>query len=288
MEHVSDITELISLNDFMGEIDDGSYDLSSQSDLKVISKSLKKLNNHKSFLLDFIWDDLKNVERFQSANRYGPNVVMLHDRPEFFLRANIWRPLTKIEKSLPNFEYDVCHDHNFDILTSGYFGPGYQSRTYTYDSGEIVGKVGEHVELGAPEIFTLSEGRVALYRRHEDVHIQLPPESLSISLNLIPRGEHFNNPQFQFDEINSSIKKYLNCRAIDIFVRMAGSLGDEAMIEPLLYIAKNTTHSHLKVFSLASIIRIDKSLEKGIGKHTNNFTDLEKHLFESELRKFHN
>lgn len=36
----------------------------------------------------------------------------------------------------------------------------------------------------------LAEGRMMLYRAHRDVHSQLPPESLSVSLNIMDEGEH--------------------------------------------------------------------------------------------------
>ena len=88
------------------------------------------------------------------------------------------------------FAYGLPHDHNFHFLTAGYFGPGYVSDYYDYDAEAVDGRIGEPLNLKFVERSQLGEGQMMLYRAHRDVHSQLPPESLSVSLNIMDEGEH--------------------------------------------------------------------------------------------------
>jgi len=52
------------------------------------------------------------------------------------------------------------------------------------------GRMGEALKLRFVERSSLSAGKVQLYRARRDIHRQLPPEQLSISLNIMEEGEH--------------------------------------------------------------------------------------------------
>src|SRR3546814_6946369 len=88
------------------------------------------------------------------------------------------------------FAYGLPHDHNLHFLTTGYWGPGYVSDYYDYDTEAVDGRLGEPLSLQFVERSRLSEGKMMLYRAHRDVHSQLPQERLSVSLNLMDEGEH--------------------------------------------------------------------------------------------------
>src|SRR5690349_24150140 len=175
-------TESLSLSEFIDCIDAKGYDFLDDTDLIDAAKYLKKLANNKDFLLDLMFEELRTLGEFQQRNFYGPQVFMLHRTKTYFVRANVWKPISNMERAVPDFQYDVCHDHNFDILTVGYLGPGYHARAYTYGARKVVGMLGEKVDLISEGIFTLHQGSVALYRAKRDVHIQLPSDELSISL----------------------------------------------------------------------------------------------------------
>ena len=167
--------ECISLDEYVDRLEKEGYDLADRSDLIASAPLLKKLSNNKDLLIDRAFAELRNSFHFQQTNMYGPQVLLLHATRDYFIRANIWRPVTSVESQVPGYRYDLCHDHNFDILTVGYLGPGYGSRSYTYDRATCIGMLGEAVELEAQGLFTLTEGKVALYRAKQDIHIQLPP-----------------------------------------------------------------------------------------------------------------
>jgi hypothetical protein len=122
----------------------------------------------------------------------------------------------------------VPHDHNFSFLTVGYLGPGYWSDYYEYDYDRTVGYVGEEVDLRFIERTRLAEGKVLLYRRHRDVHSQLPPDSLSVSLNIlaIAIGNSFRD-QYSFDLERSRISGHVDRNPLEALILLAGHVGRE-------------------------------------------------------------
>jgi len=253
------ITDSISLDEFIIAISKSNYDFSSYADLIDAGKYLKRLSNNRGFLLDMMFSELESFSTFQQNNFYGPQVFLIHNEESYFLRANVWNPLSAVEKQMEGHVYDVCHDHNFDILTVGYFGPGYQARTYTYDVQSVTGMLGEKVDLDETGIFTLNEGRVALYRAKKDVHIQIPPDELSVSLNLIPKNSKASGPQFQFDEKSHTICRYLHSSGSELTVRLAGLIGGKHALKDLRAISESHSNDHLRALSIVALAELTPS-----------------------------
>ena len=140
-------------------------------------------------------------------------VVMLHAHPrsKFVMRANFWPALkdSVVRHSGPDpFFYGVPHDHNFSFLTVGYLGPGYWSDYYEYDYGAVVGYPGESVDLRFVEKSRLEEGKVMLYRAHRDIHLQLPADAMSVSLNIVETSHNsVFRDQYQFDLESSNDRR---------------------------------------------------------------------------------
>ena len=104
------------------------------------------------------------------------------------------------------FFYGVPHDHNFSFLTVGYLGPGYWSDYYEYDYGAVVGFPGEDVALRFVEKSRLEQGKVMLYRAHRDIHLQLPADAMSVSLNILETSHNsVFRDQYRFDVERSKI-----------------------------------------------------------------------------------
>jgi len=270
----------MSLPEFVASLE--GRDLNKQDELIQVAPNLKRLANNGRFLLDQIWPELENLGRFQAFNSYGPQVFILHATRSYFIRANIWRPISGAERALPNFKYDICHDHNFDILTVGYFGPGYKSRAYTYDFNEEEQVIGSRVALRPEGIFTLATGKVALYRAKRDVHIQLPPEALSVSINLIPHGPRLKDLQFQFDEADGTILRYLQISAPDLVVRLAGFLPRTDCVHALKQIGESCESPRLRAIALVSQMQNSPDREPEILSKAH--PTLLRHLIEHEMR----
>ncbi len=232
----SDETAQCSIEQCAHEVDRIGFDPACEESLAETALWLRRLTNNRTFLGDLLIDQLKNRANDNTIESgYGPQAIVLSPkRGNVFLRANIW-PSEQDQcfeaSGAETFVYGVPHDHNFSFLTSGYFGPGYRSDYYIYDYEKTVGFVGEKPELRFVERSALSEGKMMLYRAHLDIHSQIPPESLSVSLNVMhvdPVQSWFD--QYGFDLEKGELTKVLSPNSTEVFLRAAvASRSEEAM-----------------------------------------------------------
>lgn len=193
---------------------------------------LARLGRNPDFLADLAIAELKTrCEGQRSANGYGAQVFLL--RPpngRYVLRANFWParedPVTRASGPAAFF-YDLPHDHSFPFLTTGYLGPGYWSDYYEYDVAPLAGLPGEQAGLRFVERSRLEQGKLMLYRMRRDVHVQLPPDSMSVSLNIL--GSDPGQPwldQYRFDIERGTIAEGLTVTAAEALVAIAVHVGN--------------------------------------------------------------
>ncbi|MGB3469809.1 MAG: transposase [Erythrobacter sp.] len=201
---------------------------------------LRQLTNNRTFLADMLIDQLtgratgSGADELQSG--YGPQAMVLSPaRGNMFLRANIWparQDLCFRTSGADSFVYGVAHDHNFSFLTSGYSGPGYRSDYFEYDYDAVAGYAGEAAGVRFIERSALSEGKMMLYRAHVDVHSQLPPEALSVSLNVMhvdPAQCWYD--QYGFDLDSGTVSRVLSPNATEAFLRVAVAAGTKEALD---------------------------------------------------------
>lgn len=213
------------------------FDPGRDESLQQAALWLRRLNNNRSFLGDLLIEQLKSQFRDTGIDSgYGPQAIVLSPlRDGVFLRANIWpseRDHCFKSSGANTFVYDVPHDHNFSFVTSGYLGPGYRSDYYEYDYSEVAGYAGERPGLKFIERSALHRDKLMLYRAHVDIHNQIPPESLSISLNVMhvdPVQSWFD--QYGFDLKDGSITRVLSPNATEVFLRTAVATGEEEALD---------------------------------------------------------
>ncbi|WEK47570.1 MAG: transposase [Candidatus Andeanibacterium colombiense] len=234
-----------SREECLAAIGAAGFDPTSEESLLHAAGWLRRLGNDRGFLGDLL------IERLTARHRdageesaYGPQVVMLSPAAGVFLRANIWP--SRAERSFQasggsSFVYELPHDHNFDFLTVGYFGPGYWSDYWEEDYGALDGWRGEPAGLRYVGRSRLAEGRLLHYRAHHDVHSQFPPDTLSVSLNVMhasPAQGWFD--QYRFDVQSGTIAGILNEGSNEAFLRLAVGLGScEAWA-----LAESFAHTH--------------------------------------------
>ena len=223
------------------------FDPRDEESLVHAATQLRRLGNHRTFLGDILVDELAARHRDEDTrNSYGPQVIMLAPPSErsFFMRANIWPSEDEhmMRASGGNsFVYGLPHDHNFDFLTLGYFGPGYWSDYYEYDYESVAGWSGEPVDLRFVERAALSEGKIVHYRAHRDVHAQIPADSLSVSINILhASGAQGWLDQYSFDVEADTIKSVISPGGAEIFLRVAVGLGGAEAMD----LAENFARSH--------------------------------------------
>lgn len=209
-----------------------TVDIRDEDAFASLGPMLAQLGRNRSFLADLAIAELKDRCAGQHAtNGYGAQVFLL--RPpggRFVLRANFWpgrADATLRASGEAAFVYGLPHDHNFSFLTYGYLGPGYSSDYYEYDGEDVSGVPGEEAGLRFVERARLVPGQLMLYRKRRDIHVQLPPERFSVTLNIL--GVDPVQPwleQRRFDTINGTIAGGLSCTASEALVALAVHLGD--------------------------------------------------------------
>jgi hypothetical protein len=207
------------------------FDPDDEEGMAAFGMPLRRLANDHRFLGDLVIEELKRHCSSQSErNHYSSQVILLHGQSKkFLIRANFWpaqQDSVMVNSGSDPFFYGLPHDHNFSFLTVGYLGPGYWSDYYECDGNASLGFPGEKVDLRFVERSRLSQGKVMLYRRHRDVHSQLPPDSLSVSINILaisPTSEF--RDQYRFDTGRSEIGGIINASGLETLVRLSAHYG---------------------------------------------------------------
>ncbi|MDP5103585.1 MAG: transposase [Erythrobacter sp.] len=232
--------EACSLPECIEALAERGFDADDPASTDAAAWWLRRLANNRTFLGDLLVDRLVGRGGEDIASGYGPQAIVLSrprdNRPgAAFLRAAIWpspRDHVFQTSGAASFVYGAAHDHNFDFLTVGYCGPGYASDYFEYDYDAVAGYAGEDAGLRFVERSTLSPGKMMLYRRHVDVHSQLPPESLSVSVNVMrldPAQGWFD--QYGFDLERGTVARLLNPHASEAFLRVAVASGAESALD---------------------------------------------------------
>ncbi len=221
------------LEDAVTALQETGFEPEDEASLAHAAGWLRKLGNNREFIGDILVGELAGRHHKENElSSYGPQVIML-SRPsdEFFLRANIWPSADEHmfrASGGSSFVYGLPHDHNSDFLTHGYFGPGYWSDYYEFDYEAIDGWGGEKANLRFIERSRLAPDRLMLYRAHLDVHAQIPPDSLSVSLNIMHmRPSQGWYDQYRFDLDKDEVTCVLNHGPSEVFLRVAVGLGGE-------------------------------------------------------------
>ncbi len=174
--------------------------------------------------------------------------VLKGDDSRFLLRANVWLPESnncskEVSKKL--FATDFYHDHDFDLLTAGAYGTGYQSDFFEYDYSEILGVKGEVIDVTPIGRQGLAKSSSIFMYANKDIHTQHLPSDLSVSINLMVRRE--SGKQFSFN-ING------NSAQIDTVMNTSKNAVDKSYFD-LLELTRSITNENIKdtVFGMLDI-----------------------------------
>lgn len=245
----------IPLEALIDALADPAIDPRDEAALAALGPLFARLGRNPDFLAERAAAEL---ERRGDAGKplYGPQVMLL-SRPDgrFLLRACFWPaaddPAVRASGPAAYF-YHLPHDHNFSFLSYGYFGPGYWSDDYEYSGGDCHGYAGEPAGLIARGRRQLSPGALVLYRAARDVHCQLPPPALSVSLNLMAfdPAQPWRD-QYRFDLASGTIAECLTAAPAEALLALAVPLGaGQALAEQ---IARRHPHPRLRAAAVAAL-----------------------------------
>lgn len=244
--------EPIGLDELTDALDSTPFDPHDEDSFAGLGPLLAQLGRNRDFLADLAIDELKlRCTRQSAANGYGPQVFLL--RPpngRYVIRANFWPaaqdPVVQASGTAPFF-YGLLHDHNFPFLTYGYLGPGYWSDYYEYDGWSVEGSPGSDAGLRFIERSRLDPGKLMLYRMRHDVHVQLPPDSFSVSLNIL--GQHPTHPwidQYRFDIASGTIAEGLTMAPAEALVTLAAHLGGGNGLDLIDHLVRRHPHPRMR------------------------------------------
>jgi hypothetical protein len=247
----------IGLDDLVDALDQADFDTRDEESFAALGPLLARLGRNRNFLADLAIDELKTRCAGQHRTAaYGAQVFLL--RPpngRYVLRANFWParadPVTRASGPAAFF-YDMPHDHNFPFLTYGYLGPGYWSDYFEYDAEALDGVPGEDARLRFVERARLEPGRLMLYRMRRDVHVQLPPDSFSVSLNIL--GADPAQPwieQYRFDIGRGVIAEGLTATGAEALIAIAAHLGNG--LDLAMEFARSHPCERMRVTALAAL-----------------------------------
>lgn len=237
---VAETEERWELGELVEHLETSDFDARDEEMFAAFGPALKKLGNNRAFLADLMIAELKDrCDDQVRDNQYSAQVVMLHNSSRgYLIRANFWPALNDSvirHSGTDPFLYGVPHDHNFSFLTVGYLGSGYWSDYYEYDYGQVVGYPGEAVNLRFVEKARLDQGKVMLYRAHQDIHLQLPADDMSVSLNILETSHSSAfRDQYRFDVEKGVVDGVMTRMSIEPMLSLAvyfGGAQGEALIQ---------------------------------------------------------
>lgn len=221
------------------------HELTDPNSIMATAPLLKALAADKFLLVRHINEHLSDTVTSDRYNNYSALSFIIGRGNGFIVRANLWPRHSSYNtdnlSTKVSHNFDIPHNHNFELLTVGFAGAGYETIIHEVDETKIVGFPGEKVDLRFLEQTTLPEGKVMFYRRFKDVHIQLPPKELSISLNLLVQDNTgVSGSQYTFNFENKEIIGELSGRVSDhnMMFEFAKHLGDENTGNHLIAIAE--------------------------------------------------
>jgi len=228
---ICDTTEIVSLEEYLDYVR-RNLDPTDTDTLLASAPMLRKLANDRELVVKKLNEQIKRS--LSGRVLTTTQVVFLGEGKDFYLRANIWPSTADVANGRvyqDQFSYDLCHDHNYNFLTTNHWGPGYVTEIYEYDREKLAGYIGEHVDCRFLERVHFNGNKVMMYRAGKDIHTQYPPEDLSISINLMTStAEVRTRDQYFFDLGTSTLKDFppdLDGSRRGGIIEMAAHAGDD-------------------------------------------------------------
>ena len=261
-------TEIISPDELLDWALDNIDPMDDDSMLSA-SERLAALHNNRDFIVHKITEQMRTLLDGHSGSASAQGTVYgTRSGPKggFSVRSVIWSPPLTVDHRARQLQdrtlsFALPHDHNFSLLTIGYFGSGYTTEIYEYSKDHVLGYPGESVDLTYLGNTQLERGKVIYFRPSRDVHIQHHPQSISISLNLIGQPNNVHSiPQYEFDVKNNKIKRLLSGNAIQSMLmpfQMAIALGgNENMLDVLTALSRVHPSAHIRAASYRTLSTI--------------------------------
>ena len=263
-----DTTGVVSIEQYLDYVQN-EVDLRDEDSLVASAAMLKCLSNDRTLVIR----ELNRLVKAQFRGEVSPSAqaIFLGRGRDFFVRANVWPSMADVSSGRvyqDQFSYNIAHDHNYDFMTVGYHGPGYVTDLYEYDYEQIQDTIGEQVDIRFIERRLFTRGMVMLYRASRDLHIQYPPEDLSITLNLMIHSPEVQaRDQYFFDLERRVISDYSSesdgSRRAAVLT-MAAQLGDGDTRQLLEDLAMSHPSRRTRLTAWQSLVQLEPARAESI------------------------
>lgn len=247
----------ITLDELIEALEHEKWDARDEDAFAAIGPWLARLGRNRRFLADLAIAELEQRFSGQRDSGYGAQVMMLSPPSRrYAVRAAFWPArhdaVVKAGGTAPFF-YDLPHDHNFSFLTVGYTGPGYWSDYYLFDGAQDA-QPGDPARLVFDRRARLEPGRLMLYRAHRDVHVQLPPDRFSVSLNILgATPAQAWRTQYRFDTARDIVAQAMTTTGSEALVTLATRLGGDAGRALAADLAIRHPHPRMRATALTAL-----------------------------------
>jgi len=253
-------TRIASMDEFVDYVS-SDVDLNDLDSVAAAAPMLAALANDRELVVREL---NRLVEaQFRSTQLTSAQSLYLGRGKNFYVRANVWPSAADVASGRlyqDQFSYDIAHDHNYDFLTVNHFGPGYVTEIYEYDPAKLAGYPGEPVALEFLEKSLFASGSAMLYRSGRDVHVQYPPEDLSITLNLmLSVSSTGRRDQYYFDLAEKKLAAFTpeqdSSRRVAI-VSMGGHVGDDETRSLLTDLSRRHPCQRTRLSAFEALVRL--------------------------------
>lgn len=257
---ICNTTDVITLDEYIEHVT-ANVDVRDPDSIAESAPMLRALANDRELVVRQLNAQIKRF--FRGDTFPSAQAVFLGMGTDFYVRANLWPSSADVASGRvyqEQFAYHIAHDHNYNFMTVGYYGPGYVTEIYEYDRDKVEGYIGEQVEFRYLETVHFKTGMVMQYRASEDMHIQYPPDDLSISLNLmVSTPEVRTRDQYFFDADKRTLMRFPHeldgSRRISL-IELAGYTGNGESAEMLQTIARQHPCRRTRLTALEAMERL--------------------------------
>ncbi|HEX3895758.1 MAG TPA: HEAT repeat domain-containing protein [Rudaea sp.] len=258
-----DNEDRLSLREFADHLET-TFDLEEADSLIGVAPHFRSLANDPNLVAHHFNAEIQSVLDAKSEPRQISSPFVIASGRNYALHAKIWMPDAQADVLRPSSGSVAgarhAHNHNFNVMTIGYFGPGHVSDLYTFTPNEGSAHIGDRVDLRFTERVRIQKQCAVICRDTVDAHAHIAPEALSISMSLsIFSGNTQVADRFVFDPQASTICGYVD--TADVYqrasvVRLAGEVGNEQTLELFDALLRRSPSQRVREAALAATARL--------------------------------
>jgi hypothetical protein len=259
-----DNEDRLSLREFIDHLET-TFDLEEADSLIGVAPHFRSLANNPDLIAYHFNTEIQYALNAKNEPRRVSSPLVIASGRNFALQVKIWMPDAQADALRPPSGPAVgvrhAHNHNFNVMTIGYFGPGYIADLYAFTPKEGSRAINDRVDLRFTERVRIQKNCAVICRETVDAHAHVAPEALSVSMSLSIFSDNTQiGDRFVFDPQASVICGYVD--TADVYqrasiVRLAGEVGNEQTLELFDALLRRSPSHRVREAALAATARLN-------------------------------